>query len=172
VANLSEDVKIYIIQQLAMYKTPQETSDAVKEAYGKDVPRQSIFAYHPDRGVVSEKHRVIFAETRKRFLETVSDIPIANQAYRIQQLQDGLEPAEAIARVNEVMVLNILEQAAKEVGGMFTNTAAITGANGKPLFDNTEIARAVFNDLINLESWKQEDALKFVAERYKVPEAI
>jgi hypothetical protein len=170
-AKLKDEVKLFIIQQLAMFKTPQEVADLVKENYGLEVKRQNIFIYHPDQGKVSQKLKAIFSSTRKQFLETVSDIPIANQAYRIDKLQHMLDvQLRKGERINSMLVMNILEQAAKEVGGMFTNTRQITGKDGKPIFDTVDIAKAVFHDLINNEGFKEPDAIKFVAEHYKIPE--
>jgi hypothetical protein len=169
---LKEPVKVFIMQQLAMFRTPQEVSVLVKESFGLEVKRQNIFNYHPDQGKVSQKLKVIFETTRKQFLETVSDIPIANQAVRLQTLQKLLDNQMTNGRmINQAMVLDILEQAAKEVGGMFTNQRQITGKDGKPLFDNAEIAKAVFNELVGQEGWKEPEALKFVADRYKVHES-
>lgn len=139
-AKLTDEVKVFIIQQLAMFKTPQQVADLVKETFDIEVKRQNVWAYHPDRGTLSKKLTDIFNITRKKFLESVSDIPIANQAYRVKQLQESLDRQLRNQRPNEMLVMDLLEHAAKEVGGMFTNRREITGKDGLPLYDMSELA--------------------------------
>jgi hypothetical protein len=177
VAALDQEQKTFVVQQLAMFRTPSQVCELVKEQFEVEISRQLVHSYHPERRKdLAERWRILFAETRRQFLETVSAIPIANQAYRVQQLQDSLDRQLRQPRTNEAMVQNILEQAAKEVGGMFTNQRQITGANGKPLFDTVELARSLFKELVapvedGGEGMDSADAIKFLIDRYKVPEA-
>jgi hypothetical protein len=134
VAALKDNVKSFIVQALACYDTPSQVAEAVKEKFGLVVTRQQVSAYHPEHAVakwLSKRWKDLFAETRKKFLETTSEIPIANQAVRLRVLQRSLTTAET--RGNIAMVLQILEQASKEVGGSFTNRRELTGKDGKDL---------------------------------------
>lgn len=69
-----------------------------------------------------------FEATRKAFLEQPENIPISNLAVRLQRYEDGYQGTKNIVRR-----LKILEQAAKDMGGQFTNKQEITGANGGPI---------------------------------------
>jgi hypothetical protein len=119
-ATLKEPVKIFIVQSLACRDTPQEVADAVKQEFGIQIERQQVAAYDPtkSRGKdLSKKFVELFNKTRADFDAGLIDIPIANKHYRLKQYQKHLEKN---AR-NTVMSLNIMKQAAQDLGGQFTN---------------------------------------------------
>lgn len=131
-ATLKEPVKIFIVQSLACRDTPQEVADAVKQEFGIQIERQQVAAYDPtkSRGKdLSKKFVELFHKTRADFDAGLIDIPIANKHFRLKQYQKQLERNTK----NTVMSLKILEQAAKDVGGQFTNRQEITGKDGKPI---------------------------------------
>lgn len=131
-ATLKEPVKIFIVQSLACRDTPQEVADAVKQEFGIQIERQQVAAYDPTKARgkdLSKKFVDLFHKTRADFDEGLVDIPIANKHYRLKQYQKQLERNSK----NVVMSLKILEQAAKDVGGQFTNRQEITGKDGKPI---------------------------------------
>ncbi|EXE12570.1 hypothetical protein J559_3107 [Acinetobacter sp. 983759] len=131
-ATLKEPVKIFIVQSLACRDTPQEVADAVKQEFGIQVERQQVAAYDPTKARgkdLSKKFVELFHKTRADFDAGLIDIPIANKHYRLKQYQKQLERNSK----NVVMSLKILEQAAKDVGGQFTNRQEITGKDGKPI---------------------------------------
>ena len=131
-ATLKEPVKIFIVQSLACRDTPQEVADAVKQEFKIEIERQQVAAYDPtkSRGKdLSKKFVDLFHKTRADFDAGLIDIPIANKHYRLKQYQKQLERNAK----NVVMSLKILEQAAKDVGGQFTNRQEITGKDGKPI---------------------------------------
>src|SRR5690606_19743055 len=133
-AKLSDEVKRFIVQALACYDTPQQVADAVKDEFGLEVPRSQVALYDPTKHAgrnLSEKYRVLFNDTRKTFRQEVAEIPIAEQAYRLRQLQRMAQ--EAMKRKNIVLAASLLEQAAKEAGGMFTNRREVSGPNGGPI---------------------------------------
>lgn len=133
-AALKEDVKLAIVQALACFDTPSQVAEFVKQEYGLVVPRQQVAMYDPTKAAgknLSKKLAEIFHATRAAFLERVPDVPIAQQAYRLRVLQRQLERAEK--QGNVAMVSSLLEQAAKELGGVFTNRREHTGAGGAPL---------------------------------------
>lgn len=170
---LTTDQKTFIVQQLAMWRTPSQIVEMVKDTFGVEISRQRAQYYHPEHNnELAQKWAEVFHATRKKFLDTVSDIPIANQAYRVQQLQDSLNRQLRMPRTNEAMVQNILEQAAKEVGGMFTNRREVTGANGKPLLDPVEMARIVMRDLVEQGVFDEPGALAWVAKQYSISESV
>ena len=132
-AKLAEAVKAFIVQRLACYDTPQQVADAVNEEYGLTVDRRQVQTYDPERSgqKPAEKWCALFEATRKKFLESVDDLPIAQKSYRLRRLQEMARKAEH--NKNYVLAAQILEQAAKETGGMYTNRREITGKDGGPI---------------------------------------
>ena len=131
-ATLKEPVKIFIVQALACRDRPQEVVDAVRQEFGIEIPLQQCAAYDPTRPTcrkLSADLKKLFFETREKFDAGLIDIPIANKHYRLKQYQKQLERNAK----NTVMSLKILEQAAKDVGGQFTNKTELTGAGGGPI---------------------------------------
>ena len=131
-AALKEPVKIFIVQALACRDTPQEVADIVKQEYGIKIERSQVALYDPTKAAgknLSKKFIDLFNETREKFDAGLIDIPIAQKFYRMRQYQRHLEKN---AR-NTVMSLNIMKQAAQDLGGQFTNRQEITGAGGKPI---------------------------------------
>jgi hypothetical protein len=134
VAALPEDIKTALVQALACYDTPSQAAQAVKEEFGVLVTRAQVAKYDPTKPAgksLGKKLREIFEATRAAFLADVSTIPIANQAYRLRLLQRAVERADA--KGNAPLVAQLLEQAAREVGGAFTNRRELTGKDGKPI---------------------------------------
>ena len=68
---------------------------------------------------------------RKEFLEETAKVPIASQVYRLRNLQRLFEKAQA--RGNMALAAALIEQAAKEVGGAYTNRREHSGPNGGPI---------------------------------------
>jgi hypothetical protein len=139
-AMLSESAKCFIVQALACYDTPSQVSEAVKDEFGLDVPRMQVAQYDPTQAAgkdLAKKWRDLFDATRKRFREEVAEIPIADQAYRLRQL--GKIYDRHMSRGNVLGAAGALEQAAKEVGGAFTNRREHTGAGGGPIEQKTVV---------------------------------
>lgn len=133
-AQLTEPVKLAITQALACFDTPTQVADFVKEEFGIVITRQQASQYDATKTTgksMSKKLRAVFEATRAAFLESTADIPIAQQSYRLRVLQRMLTKAEK--QGNMAMVSQLLEQAAKESGGAFTNKRELTGKDGRPL---------------------------------------
>lgn len=132
-AALKEPVKIFIVQALACRDTPQEVAELVKQEFGIITDRMQCASYDPTKAAgrnLSKKFRDLFEETRKKFDEGLIDIPIANKHYRMKQYDKLLNKAKNIP-----MSLRIMEQAAKDSGGLYTNQTKTehTGKDGAPL---------------------------------------
>lgn len=137
-AVLNEDAKITLVQALACFDTPSQAAEQVAQEHGVKIGRDQAIKYDPTKPAgknLSKKLREIFEATRAKFLEDISTIPIAQQAYRLRVLQRNLERADS--RGNSAMVSTLLEQAAKELGGAFTNRKELTGKDGQPLAVNS-----------------------------------
>ncbi|QTD63157.1 DUF2280 domain-containing protein [Acinetobacter towneri] len=141
-AALKEPVKIFIVQALACRDTPQEVADQVLQEFGVKIDRKQCQLYDPTKAAgknLSKKFVELFHKTRADFDAGLIDIPIANKHYRLKQYQRQLERNAK----NTVMSLKILEQAAKDCGGQFTNKQEITGAGGGPIQnENTVVVTA------------------------------
>ncbi|HEO1796761.1 TPA: DUF2280 domain-containing protein [Acinetobacter baumannii] len=128
---LKEPVKIFIVQALACRDTPQEVVEQVKQEFGVDISRSQCECYDPTKYSgrnLSKKFVELFELTREKFDKGLIDIPIANKYYRLKQYQRQLEKTR-----NVKTALKILEQAAKDIGGQFTNRQEITGKDGGPV---------------------------------------
>ncbi|HHG1081711.1 TPA: DUF2280 domain-containing protein [Klebsiella pneumoniae] len=121
-AALKPEVKAYIIQMLACYDTPSQVVEAVQKDFGIAITRQQVETHDPTKvsgKTLAKKWVDLFNRTRDRFLNEISDIPIANKAYRLRVLQRMSTTAEGMKNLG--MTAQLLEQAAKEVGEAYSN---------------------------------------------------
>lgn len=133
-AALTDDVKAFVVQALACFDTPTQVANAVKEEFGLEITRMQVSTYDPTKFMgrnLSKKWREIFDATRKAFLKDQATIPIANQNFRLRALDRLYQ--NAASRGNAALAAQLLEQAAKESGGSFTNRREMTGKDGTPL---------------------------------------
>ena len=114
-AKLTEDIKHLIVIQLAQFRGYAEVSRLIHEETGVKVDRFQVRTYDPTNMAYagSEKWRVIFDAARHAYLHTVEIVPIANRAYRLNELQRNYAEARVIG--NLALANATLEQAAKEV---------------------------------------------------------
>lgn len=121
-AALKPEVKAFIIQMLACYDTPSQVVEAVQKDFGIAITRQQVETHDPTKvsgKTLAKKWVDLFNATRDRFLNEISDIPIANKAYRLRVLQRMSTNAESMKNIG--MTAQLLEQAAKEVGEAYSN---------------------------------------------------
>lgn len=121
-ATLTEDAKRHIVQALACFDTPTQVVESVKEEFGVDVPRNQVAQYDPTKvsgRSLSKKWRVMFEDTRKRFREEVAEIPIASRAFRLRAIARMATQAEKSRNI--ALAVQMIEQAAKEVGDVYVN---------------------------------------------------
>ena len=132
--SLAEEVKTFIVQQLACFKTPSGVAKAVKAEFSVDVSRQAIQVYDPTSAAgrdLGAEMKAVFESTRARFLEETADIGLAHKAVRLRMLDRMATVAEE--RGNMALAAQLLEQCAKEMGGAYTNRRELTGKGGKDL---------------------------------------
>ncbi|EWD47418.1 DUF2280 domain-containing protein [Klebsiella pneumoniae] len=132
-AALKPEVKAAIVQMLACYDTPSQVVEAVQKDFGITITRQQVETHDPTKvsgKTLAKKWVDLFNRTRDRFLNEISDIPIANKAYRLRVLQRMSTTAEGMKNLG--MTAQLLEQAAKEVGDAYTNKHKFehSGPNG------------------------------------------
>lgn len=121
VAELTEEMKLAVVQGIARCRSYSEVVVHLAEEYDVQTVVQHIRHYDPGHPQFNagEKWRLIFDETRKAYLEEVSTVPAANQGFRLQALQEGIEDARKHKKW--ALMAMLIEQASKEVGGVFTN---------------------------------------------------
>ena len=132
-AALKPEVKAFIIQSLACFDTLAIVGEAVQKQFGIKVTPQQIESHDPTKASgkgLAQKWVDLFHETRKRFQTEISDIPIANKAYRLRALDRMMNHAEKTRNI--ALATEIIEQAAKECGDAYTNKHKFehSGPNG------------------------------------------
>ncbi|MDR6949853.1 hypothetical protein J2Y39_004478 [Pseudomonas sp. 2957] len=121
-AALSSEVKAFIVQALACFDTPSQVAEAVKREFNIDVTRQQVETHDPTKRcskTLAKRWVEMFHDARKRFREETVDIPIANRAFRLRAMSRYVEKAESMKNIG--LAMQILEQAAKEVGDAYVN---------------------------------------------------
>ncbi|CAM7763519.1 DUF2280 domain-containing protein [Klebsiella pneumoniae] len=121
-AALKPEVKAAIVQMLACYDTPSQVVEAVQKDFGIAITRQQVETHDPTKvsgKTLAKKWVDLFNRTRDRFLNEISDIPIANKAYRLRALDRMMTKAESMR--NMALAASLMEQAAKECGDAYTN---------------------------------------------------
>lgn len=122
---LTEQAQRYIVESLACFWTPLQIVKALKDDYGITATPQQVQYYDPTKYAAQagkglpEKWKKLFETTREEFLRDIKREPISFEAYRLAKLRRYVEMAEA--KGNIVLAAQLLEQAAKERGGMYTN---------------------------------------------------
>jgi len=159
-AALQNDVKAFIVQALACFDTPSQVVEAVQKEYGITVTRQQVETHDPTKTSgkgLAAKWQILFHDTRKRFREETAEIPIANRAFRLRALNRFVERAETTKNIG--LALQILEQAAKEMGSAYSNKHKLehSGPGGGPVqsistvtSDPVEASR-IYHDLMSGE---------------------
>ncbi len=125
---LPDDVKRAIVQALACYDTPSDVARMVKDDFGLVVSRQAVERYDPTKragATLSPEMRAIFDATRARLLSDLAEIGIAHRTVRLRRLQRLADKAESMGAM--ALAAKMLEQAAREMGGTFTNALAVSG---------------------------------------------
>ena len=121
-ATLKPEVKAFIVQALACYDTPSQVVDEVQKEFKLKITRQQVESHDPTKASgkgLAEKWVELFKSTRTRFQTEITDIPIANKAYRLRALDRMMNKAESMR--NMTLASSLIEQAAKEVGDAYTN---------------------------------------------------
>ena len=132
-ATLKGEVKAFIVQSLACFDTPSQVVELVKKEFGLSITRQQVESHDPTKANgrgLAQKWVDMFNSTRERFQNEISDITIANKAYRLRVLDRMATRAEGMK--NLALTAEIIEQAAKECGDAYTNKHKFehSGPNG------------------------------------------
>lgn len=141
-ATIPDDAKTHIVQALACFDTPSEVAESVNVNFGLRVSRQQIEAYDPTKLAgqrLARKWRELFEVTRTEWRKAMVMVPIANRMFRLRVLGRLAEKAERMQNLD--MVLQVMEQAAKEVGDAYVSRAR--GGSDEPAPEPTKVERRV-----------------------------
>jgi hypothetical protein len=153
--NLDDHQIRWVVVRLAIWMSPPMISKLFKEEFRRELSRQAIWRWdaspskgHRERLLQSHPDLVeLFDQSRAYFREHIDDIPIANQAVRIREIDELYWKAKDSKRPRLPQLQNLLEQAAKESGGVFTSKQQIehSGTVGveDPLSDDERVERVI-----------------------------
>lgn len=139
-AALKEPVKMFIVQSLACFETPQQVVEAVKQEYNLEITRQQVALYDPTKVAgrnLSKKLKDLFEHSRKTFRENIEDIAIANKAFRLKELQGMYDDSGRNKRLKQ----NLLKQAFQETDGRVTRQEIDHTTNGESIQKTVEVSR-------------------------------
>lgn len=126
-ATLSNKHKAFIVRELAHFEKPTDIQEEFNERFNVEVSLSQISYYNPNNAQgsrqLAQDWKELFNESRRKFIEGINEEPIAHKRYRLKKLQKAAEKFENMK--NYKGVAEILEQAAKEVGGAYTNKKEI-----------------------------------------------
>ena len=120
-AELTEPQKLEIVEALACFRAPSDIIAHFRREYDLELTHMQVGGYDPTRPYyfAGDKWREIFDAKRKGYLEEVAVVPVANQGFRLNELHDMYVAAKKAK--NYALAAQLLEQSAKEVGGVLTN---------------------------------------------------
>lgn len=124
-ATLTDTQKEEVVTLLAMFRRPADVVAYMQVEWGIEIDRFQVRSYDPTnpRYEAGSKWREIFSAKRKCYVEEVASIPIANQGYRMNLLNEMT--TKAIAQGQIALAAQLLEQAAKEMGRSMTNQSEL-----------------------------------------------
>lgn len=120
-SDLSHEAKVRLITLMAQFCGPSEAAKIVSDEYGVTIDRRTAWKYDASKKgcSVSARYRRMFQEIRERWLNDMATIPISHQGHRLRLLDRLAIKLESEGDYGGA--LKAIEQAAKEVGGIFTN---------------------------------------------------
>ena len=131
---LTEPARTFAVQALACFDPPSVVVGAIRKEFGLTITPQSCEAYDPTKRAgrnLAKRWVELFHTTRSTFLESQAEIGISHRVVRLRALQRMAERAEAIG--NLALAAQLYEQAAKEVGGSYSNRRELSGPGGAPI---------------------------------------
>lgn len=137
---LTTEAKAFIVTALACFESPSDVAESVRYEFGVEVPRNRVQEYDASghrRDRLAKKWQELFDETRRAFLEEIARIPIANKSVRLQRLERMTARTEKMGNI--ALAAQLLEQAAKECGGAYTNKREHSGPDGAPMSARLEV---------------------------------
>jgi hypothetical protein len=146
---LTTDQKVFIVSSFARYHSVSDVVRDLKERFGVDVEGAQLYGYHPDNANfrAAQKWKTLFESERKKFLDNVGSIGIAQKTVRLQRLEHLC--VLALQRKNVKLAAELMEQAAKEMGEVFSNRREVRAESRSITATMTteELRNEIINDL-------------------------
>ena len=123
---LADDIKLFIVQQLACFDKPAKVVEEVSVEFGIKIERGQIQKYDPTKVAgkgLGKKYKEIFEATRESFLNETIQMPVTKKLYRIRLLEHILE--KYLHKNNLVQAALIIEQIAKESSNYYMPKAQV-----------------------------------------------
>ena len=121
---LTDEMKTFIVMGLARFDTPSAVAEAVKSTFGVAVTRQHVHLYDPACAQPpAPRWRALHAATRRAFLAEIAEIGVSHKAVRLRLLERMAH--DAIANHYPDTAAALLEQAAKECGGIYVRKPSV-----------------------------------------------
>ena len=132
-ADLATEHKTFIVRCLARFLSPTEIVEAVKEEFdGLAVSKQQVRHYNPEQSAeVAAEWRALFETERQTVIAETNGIGISHKSVRLRELDAMFRKAKSMK--NYGLCADLLQQAAKEQGGVFSNKIEHVGANDGPI---------------------------------------
>ena len=130
---LDEGQQRAVVRWFAECRSPSQVAALVLENFGITITRGAVQYYNPTSVIGAQlPHELaaLFWTLRGEYFAAVDSIPIANQAVRLRRLEDLYQ--REVDRGNLEAAARRLEDAAKEIGGLYTNRREVTGRDGEP----------------------------------------
>lgn len=120
-AELTHQQKREVTLMLACFKKPAEIVRELRETHGIEATIRQIMSYDVAGAYyeAGEEFRPLFEAARKAYVHDIAVVPIAQAAFRLNELQKLFDGA--VLAKNRVLAASLLEQAAKDSGGVFSN---------------------------------------------------
>lgn len=155
-AKFTGEQQLFVVQSLATFRTPTEVKALLKLTYGVDSELNQIVHYDPNTAAgakLAKPLREAFAKARETFINDRESLAIAHVNWRIRELEELYRQAKE--KGNRGAAAKLLEQAAMDEGGKFTNKREISGPGGKPIEINSTARDAAAPEL---DKWRKEQA--------------
>ena len=120
-AKIPDTIAAFIVRRLACYESYPEVIEGVKAEFGWELEAKDIGKYNCDnkgpRRHLGDRWVELFDNCRERFQTGLDETAIAYRPYRLKRL-DEME-RDARKKGNYSLAKELLEQAAREMGGFF-----------------------------------------------------
>lgn len=96
---LKNEHKAFLVNRLALFDTPKQAADALREQFGLEISPQRAEAYNPERRAgfkLGEAWTTLFFQTRARFLDKLKRIPETDVEVRVDELARMSRAARSI----------------------------------------------------------------------------
>lgn len=143
-ASLKTKHKKLVVKRLAVFERPSDVRDELRKEYGVEADLSQLAHYDPttQKGQgLAEDLEELFQETRSRFLKEFTESAIQHKAVRLRLLEEAAFSFKDMG--HWVGLMDALEQAAKEMGGAYTNRRELEHSGDVALHESDDFQRVL-----------------------------